>query len=405
MTEPNLKTNPLTKVKSVRFLKLGGLGIAVLNRPQALNALNLEMFQALRGQIHDWINDPTVAWIVIRGEGPKAFCAGGDVKGLGLELQRERAERGTSPVSSMIPGSAYVQEFFVQEYSLDYLIHACPKPILVISHGLTLGGGIGLLAGGTIRLVSSDSVLAMPEISIGYFTDVGASYFLNRMPGRAGLFCALTAARMTPSDAIYLGLADLCLESKSQESQMSENLSLESGGEESDSVSNFLKRLSQEELPTVLDRDQLFEVVKKWGARERSSLPPSLFEKYQVDIDEVCEGDTVLEVEQNLKKVGAHQKWELPWSLQPFREGSPTSAAVIFELLKRGRGRSLRECFDLELNLALEFCRRPEFVEGVRALLIDKDKKPRWNPTSLSAVDPREIDAYFTGQLRIEVRG
>ena len=374
--------------KSVRFEKRGKLGIATLNRPQALNALNLEMFKSLRSQILQWTSDPAVSLIVIRGEGPKAFCAGGDVKGLVLELRRDRSEANLSPQDGVYPQSPYSYEFFIQEYSLDYLIHTCPKPILVISHGLTLGGGIGLFAGGAVRLVCSDSVLAMPEVSIGYFTDVGASYFLNRMPGRTGLFCALTAAKMSPSDAIYLELADLYL-----------GLSSEVGR---DPELDWIERLSREDLPDDLDRAGLLEVVKKLGAQGASAIPPSLFEKHQALIDDLCDGRSILDVSQNFKKWEAQAKGELPWSLEPFWTGSPTSAAVIFEQLKRGRGLSLRECFDLELNLGLEFCRRTEFVEGVRALLIDKDKKPRWDPPLLSGIDFRRIESYFTNQFRIE---
>ncbi len=350
--------------------KLGKLGIATLNRPQALNALSLEMFQVLRQQILTWSRDPSVSLIVIRGAGEKAFCAGGDVKNLVLNL-REHS------------GTSYAYDFFLQEYSLDYLIHTCCKPILVIAHGLTFGGGIGLLAGGTVRLVTSNSVLAMPEVSIGYFTDVGASYFLNRMPGKAGLFCALTAAQMSASDAIYLGLADLALEQ--------------------DQVAGLLERLSMGRLPERLDRAGLLDELKKYGARDALLLPPSRFEQRQAEIDRLCQGSSVVEIEQNFKKLEAGEKSGFPWSLQPFFAGSPTSVALIFELLKRAKKLSLRECFDLELNLALEFCRRTEFIEGVRALLIDKDKKPRWNPSRILEVDPREIETYFAGRLKIEI--
>ncbi len=372
--------------QSVLFSRLGKLAIASLNRPRVLNALNLEMFQALRRQIRFWSKDPTVSIIVIRGEGERGFCAGGDVKSLAITLRESRELSADCSPSPAL-------DFFIQEYSLDYFIHTCPKPILVVSHGLTFGGGLGLFAGGSVRLVSSSSILSMPEISIGYFTDVGATYFLNRMPGKCGLFCALTAARLGPSDAIYLGLADL-------------SLKLTPGREglgETHEISEFLERLAQEDLPPNLNRSQLLEFVKSCGAQEGAALEPSLFQRYQGQIDDLCSGDSILEVAEKLKRSESDGSRSLPWSLEAFWAGSPTSAALIFEQLKRGVQLSLRECFDQELNLALEFCRRTEFLEGVRAQLIDKDKKPQWHPARLSDVDPRAIEGYFSRRYQIEV--
>jgi hypothetical protein len=324
-----------------------------------------------------------VTVIAIRGAGNKAFCAGGDVKSLVTQLREERIKAQIEASSKMTSVSPSSYEFFIEEYSLDYLIHTCRKPVLVVSHGITMGGGVGLLAGGAVRLVEPKSVLAMPEISIGYFTDVGASYFLNQMPGKAGLFCGLTAARMNASDAIYLGLADLSLET--------------------DSVSGLFGELSRILPSEKVDRSRLLEVVKGVGGQDGSVLPVSPFQKYRSQIDQLCEGDSVVEVGRNFEKLKHGGSSEFPWDLSRFWTGSPTSASVIFEQLKRGQGRSLRECFDMELNLALEFCRRAEFVEGVRALLIDKDQTPRWNPAQLDQVNPAEVDAYFTQEYRIEV--
>lgn len=368
---------------SVIFEQQGSLAIATLNRPQALNALNLEMFTALRRQILAWSNDPSVAVISIRGAGKKAFCAGGDVKSLVIQLREERVKSQIQTSSRLPSVSPDSYAFFIEEYSLDYLIHTCKKPVLVVSHGVTMGGGMGLLVGGAVRLVEPKSVLAMPEISIGYFTDVGASYFLNQMPGKAGLFCGLTAARMNASDAIYLGLADLSLEPQR--------------------VSGLFVELSRIAPSEKVERGLLMETVKKAGGQDASVLPSSLFQKYQSQIDQLCEGGSIVEVAQSFEKLKHRGASEFPWDLSRFWTGSPTSASVIFELLKRSQGRSLRECFDMELNLALEFCRRAEFVEGVRALLIDKDQTPRWNPAQLDQVNPAEVDAHFTQEYRIEV--
>lgn len=348
---------------------------ATLNRPQALNALNIGIFKALRRQMRLWLADPSIALMVIRGAGAKAFCAGGDVKSLAIELRNRRAVGDFS--------DSYAHEFFFEEYSLDYLIHSCQKPVVVIAHGITMGGGIGLLAGAAIRILTSDSILAMPEISIGYFTDVGSSYFLNRMPGKSGLFCAVTAARMTASDAVYLGLADLVVSP--------------------DQVAPLTAWLEQQAPYLLQDRAELLKSIQDRFGIEPRALPLSLFQRFQSQINTACEGNTILEVAQNLKNFEANRHPDMPWGLDPFWQGSPTSASVIFEQLKRTRGLTARECFDLEINMALHFCRGLDFVEGVRALLIDKDKKPKWKPTRLDLVNSNEVESYFAGSYRIEV--
>ena len=178
-------TTTITTTKNER-----GVGCLTLNRPEALNALDLPMFEAIRAFLDDCARDPSVREILIRGNGERGFCAGGDVK----KVTTENAEYG--------------RRFFELEYGTDLEIHRFPKPVTVIAHGITMGGGLGLLAGGRTRVVTDDAVLAMPEVSIGFFTDVGATWFLNRAPGQAGIFLGMTGARFGAWDALYLGLAD-----------------------------------------------------------------------------------------------------------------------------------------------------------------------------------------------------
>ena len=362
----------------VRFEIKGFLGIATLNRPAAINALSGEMFKALRCQIKAWISDPQVKLIVLRGAGEKGFCAGGDVKSLVLTLNAR------SDLSHAL-------EFFVDEYSLDYLIHTSKKPILALSHGLTLGGGIGLFAGAACRVVTETSVLAMPEIAIGYFTDVGSSYFLNQMPGHLGRFLALGAIRFQASDALYLGLADVYVE-QAKVPALLEYLEQRLGSVE-----------GQSDGGSGWSRAQLRAEVKNFGSSSGLTWKPSLFETYFETLNVLCQADSILDIERRWRKLGENLPEGFPWSLEAFFSGSPTSAALIFEQLRRGKGMSLKECFDMELNLALACCQRSEFREGVRAQLIDKDRHPQWRPQNITDVDLNEIQRYFSQEHQITV--
>ena len=178
-------------------------GIATLNAPQTLNGLSLEMVDLLAARLDEWARDPGVALVVLQGAGEKAFCAGGDLHGLYRSMGENQGKSGWS--------NAYARRFFEHEYRLDYRIHTYPKPVLCWGHGIVMGGGIGLMMGASHRVVSETSRLAMPEVSIGLFPDVGGSWLLNRMPGRIGLFLALTGAHMNTADAFFAGLADFRL--------------------------------------------------------------------------------------------------------------------------------------------------------------------------------------------------
>ncbi|WP_334167975.1 enoyl-CoA hydratase/isomerase family protein, partial [Achromobacter mucicolens] len=180
-------------------------GIATLNAPQTLNGLSLEMVDLLADRLDAWARDPGVALVVLQGAGDKAFCAGGDLHG----LYRSMTENTGKPSWS----NTYARTFFEREYRLDYRIHTYPKPVLCWGHGIVMGGGIGLMMGASHRVVSETSRLAMPEVSIGLFPDVGGSWLLNRMPGRSGVFLALTGAQLNTSDAFFAGLADFRLNS------------------------------------------------------------------------------------------------------------------------------------------------------------------------------------------------
>ena len=180
------------------------IGIATLASEKTLHAISLEMVSLLTPQLQRWQADPGVAMVLLQAQGEKAFCAGGDLQ----QLYRSMCEHHASPEREDIRANRYAAEFFEQEYRLDYLIHSFAKPILCWGHGIVMGGGIGLMAGCSHRVVTERSRLAMPEITIGLYPDVGGSWFLARMPGKTGVFLALTGANLNANDALFAGLAD-----------------------------------------------------------------------------------------------------------------------------------------------------------------------------------------------------
>lgn len=337
-------------------------GVATLNAPSALNALSLEMVRALTPALRRWAEDETVAAVVLQGAGDKAFCAGGDLRELYPSLRSGEA----------LP-SAYARAFFAEEYQLDHLIHAYEKPILCWGHGIVMGGGIGLMAGASHRVVTSQSRLAMPEISIGLYPDVGGSWLLRRMPGRVGLFLALTGVPFNVADALFCGLADFHLSAESRP----DILAAIRGEHWTDSAHN--------------NRAVLSRLLSRRAVRD---LPESNVRRHFDLINELMAGDDLSDIAARLRGLQSDDPW-LTTATATFAKGSPTSAALAFELWRRVLHLSLADVFRLEYIASLGCCAHADFVEGIRALLIEKDKKPRWNPASLEEVPRELIEDHF----------
>jgi enoyl-CoA hydratase/carnithine racemase len=337
------------------------VGVATLHAPAALNALSLPMVRALLSRLRRWATDPGVACVVLQGAGEKAFCAGGDLREL---YESMRATPGEP--------SAYARGFFGEEYELDYLIHTFEKPILCWGHGIVMGGGIGLMAGASHRVVTSQSRLAMPEITVGLYPDVGGSWILGRMPGRVGLFLALTGAPLNAADALFCGLADVHVAASSRADVIA---AIQAAAWTGDA------REDHAALSRVLERAQ---------ARD---LPPSNVRAHFDRLNELMAGD-LLAIGARLESLASDDPW-LATAAATFRKGSPTSAALSFELRRRTRHASLAEVFRLEYDVSLGCAAHHDFAEGIRALLIDKDKKPRWAPAALDAVTSELVEDHF----------
>ncbi|WP_250459205.1 enoyl-CoA hydratase/isomerase family protein [Microbulbifer litoralis] len=354
----------------VLFDRRGAVATATLNLPKALNALNLEMIDLLDRQLDDWAGDDSVACVWIDGSGDKGFCAGGDVVALYREAPGyEQLQQGAKPELELATG------FFSREYRLDYRIHTYPKPVIVWGGGIVMGGGIGIMAGASHRIVTETTRMAMPEVTIGLFPDVGGSWFLNRMPGRTGLFLGLTGAQFNGSDALFTGMADRMLPNGRRESVLAELDGLEFFADSERNhrqVSRCLKRL---ELP-------------------RDERPVSTVREHFDRIQELTDGATLPEVCRSIRNYGGDDKW-LQKAATTLATGSPLTPWIVWEQMRRSRHLSLADVFRMELELAVNVCASGHFKEGVRALLIDKDRNPHWQPASLEDISAEEVEACF----------
>ncbi|WP_207063579.1 enoyl-CoA hydratase/isomerase family protein [Motiliproteus sp. SC1-56] len=337
---------------------------ATLNAEKSLNALTLEMIRLLAPNLSRWQQDPEVAAVVLDGAGTKAFCAGGDIRNLYLGMTGEGED-------------GFCETFFTEEYRLDHAIHCFEKPLIVWGSGIVMGGGLGLMAGANYRVVTETSRIAMPEVSIGLYPDVGGTWFLNRMPGHVGLFLGLTASALNAADCRYLGLADRFLKSD-KKGEMLERLQAVEWGDSLEALhhgtNTVLRALEQQSLEAQPESQVLahFDVIN------------SLMDHYELK-DKVA---AILALETD-------DRW-LQKAQQAARAGSPAAMVLIDAQLKRGRHLSLKQVFQAELDLSVNCSRAGEFAEGVRALLIDKDGKPDWKFKSLDEVDTAWIEGLFT---------
>jgi enoyl-CoA hydratase/carnithine racemase len=333
------------------------VAILTLNRPAALNALSLGMIVELRKALDACATDVNVRAVIIQGAGGKAFCAGGDIRALYDSF------KGSGPVH---------REFFVAEYPLDYSLYSYPKPHAVLMDGITLGGGLGLAQGSTLRIVGDRTRMAMPEVGIGFFPDVGGSYFLSRLPGALGTYLALTGGQIGAADALYCGLADVYLPAAAVAS-----------------LTDDLAALNWSAAPAA----DLRQFIRA-RATSISAAPPLLALRPAID-----EHFSLPSVRAILASLEAEARQEFAdWAQQTaalMRTRSPTMLAVTLRQLQRGKDMGLADCFRMEFAMAQQCFEQGDFLEGVRALIVDKDNAPRWTPNRIEDVNDTVVDGFF----------
>lgn len=344
------------------------IGIATLNAPRTLNGLSLEMARQLDAQLARWADDDAMAVVVLQGAGEKAFCAGGDLHGLYRSMCEYRDSGSTD-----IRDNTYAREFFETEYRLDHRIHTYAKPVLCWGHGIVMGGGIGLMAGASHRVVTERSKLAMPEITVGLYPDVGGSWLLNRVPDRAGLFLALTGAPLNGGDAIHAGLADHQLPEARRETVLAA-LGTQTWSDDADDNRTRLSAL-------LIEHAQ--------------SPAPGPLQAHRERIAQLCAPDDLDAVVAAIAALDTDDAW-LVAARQALAAGAPGSARLAFELQRRAATLSLADTFRLEYLVSLHCAAHGDFAEGIRALLIDKDRAPRWNPATLADATPAWAANFFT---------
>ena len=347
------------------FPTCGGhrFGVATLNAPGALNALSIDMVRLLAPRLQAWADDPAIAGVWLHATADKAFCAGADLRRLYPSLQAHRHAANSDAAA-----------FFSEEYALDHLIHTYPKPLLVWGHGIVMGGGVGLMVGASHRVVTDTTRLAMPEIGIGLFPDVGGSWFLRRLPGRTGLFLALTAAPLGAADALHAGLADAYVPHARKTAVRTAIGKTVWRGEAAD------------------DRAHLTKLLADHGD---TPTRPSLLARHADLLETTLAGDDLAAIVDRLVALRTHDDPWLQAAAAACAHGSPTSAALTFALWQRTRGMGLADVLRLEYQAALGCCAHHDFAEGIRAVLVDKDRQPRWQPATLDAVTPGFVDDHL----------
>lgn len=339
----------------VLFQRNNRAGVVLLNRPKALNSLNLNMISTMLSTLQSWNTDPDIDIIIAKGAGGKAFCAGGDVVAL---------------CKASKTGEELTKEFFYKEYQLDYATSKLKKPYIALLDGISMGGGIGISVHGWFRVATENTLFAMPETAIGFFPDVGGSFFLPRLQGQVGMYLALTGNRLKGRDVKEVGVATHFvrhdkLPALEEELSSTHNLNL-------DKVQHILDAYHQQSLDV--------------GAKEFS-----LKDKLET-INRCFNGDTVEEIVQALEKDGSEWCTE---QLKILGKMSPTSLKVTHHQLREGKHMLLDDCLRMEYRISQRAVVSHDFHEGIRAVLVEKDHKPKWSPAKLEEVLEDTVKSYF----------
>uniref|UniRef100_A0AAY5KP97 3-hydroxyisobutyryl-CoA hydrolase n=1 Tax=Esox lucius TaxID=8010 RepID=A0AAY5KP97_ESOLU len=329
--------------------KVGNAGVITLNRPKALNALNVNMIRLMYPQLKKWETDKETDIVIIKGAGGKAFCAGGDIRAV--------TEAG-------MVGDPLAKDFFREEYILNNTIGTYQKPYVALIDGITMGGGVGLSVHGRFRVATEKTLFAMPETAIGLFPDVGGGYFLPRLQGQLGLFLALTGFRLKGRDVQKAGVASHFVESQK--------------------IAALEKELVDLKAPSIEDIARVLDSYQKKSSLDAEK--PFVLEKH-IDV-----------IDNGLNQVLL--AYNIPWCFcicetQTLAKMSPMSLKITFKQIQAGRTMTLQEVLVMEYRLSQACMKGSDFYEGVRAVLVDKDQSPKWNPSTLEEVSDKSVEDCF----------
>lgn len=332
----------------------GRIGWITLNRPRALNALNLPLMREAAAALRDWRDDPGVEVILIDGAGERGLSAGGDIRDVR---------------DSALGDPEHAAVLWREEYELDALIAGYPGPVAVVMDGITMGGGVGLGAHASVRIVTERTVTAMPEVQIGLAPDCGIAFRFSRAPGETGTHCALTGARLGARDAVYCGLADQAVRS--------------------DRLPSVTEVLSDPGVPAT-PQDLLARIRQVAGIDDGASGD---LEAARPWIDECYGAGTVEEILQALR---ARPETQAKAAVSAMETAAPTALKVTLRALREARSMThVRECLAQDYRLCMRFMQNHDLIEGIRAAVIDKDKNPHWRPATLAGVTVQMVNGYF----------
>jgi len=334
----------------------GGAATITLNRPKALNSLSTEMLKPIGEKLKEWQANDQIQLIILKGTGEKGFCAGGDIKTLYKARSSQEAFKNA-------------EIFFEEEYQVDMAIYHYPKPIIACLDGIVMGGGVGLTYGASHRIVTERTKWAMPEMNIGFFPDVGAGYFLNQAPGYVGYYLALTASVIQAADVLFANGADCYMTS--------------------DQLDTFLARIEQLDWHTLETSTALGQLMEDYSS---TPLTNSDLANLQHKIDQHFSKNTVEEIVESLDNDASKFAQE---TKQFLLSKSPSSLKITLKQLIDARDKTLEECFATDLILAKNFLRHEDFFEGVRSVVIDKDRNPQYIYQTFNEFTDKDLENFF----------
>ncbi len=336
----------------------GKTGVITLDRPTTLNSLTLEMVRAMTAALRAWRDDVRIHAVLVRSSSERAYCAGGDI--------RFFHQKGSASATG---GAALIEDFFSEEYALNHLVHTYPKPYIALMDGVVMGGGMGIAQAGPqarVRIVTERTKMAMPETGIGLFPDVGGGWFLSRAPGQLGAYLGVTGDVIGAADAIYADLADVYVP----------------GAE--------LAALEQ----ALSDATDPRAAIQAFAASFTAEADPahSRLAKHRTAIDRHFSLDTVAAIRDSLASDDSEFAQK---TLAIINKRSPLMMCVTLSQIRRAATMGIADCLRMERTMVRRCFENGEVIEGVRALAIDKDHSPKWNPAGLEAVTPAMVETFF----------